>query len=186
MLRTRGGATLPRCMRVTYDVEAALGKLKRADRRLGSLIKRVAKAGLAAELTPAEEFCPCASLARSIMYQQLSGKAAATIHGRVLARLPGGVVTAEGLLGLSIDDLRSCGVSQNKAVALHDLAHKTSAGVVPPFAVLAGLPALPRGAPDMEAGMRAGNGGILGRFPSRLLGRLRRRASLPHRACPSR
>lgn len=128
-------------MRVTYDVEAALGKLRRADRRLGRLIDRVAKAGRGiADLTPAEAFCPCASLARSIMYQQLSGKAAATIHGRVLARLPGGVVTAEGLLGLSIDDLRACGVSQNKAVALHDLANKTSAGVVPPFTVLAGLP----------------------------------------------
>jgi DNA-3-methyladenine glycosylase II len=74
---------------------------------------------------------PFQALARSIVYQQLSGKAAATIHGRFAALMPQGSVTAEAVLALEDDVLRGAGLSRNKAAAIRDLAHKTLDGTVP-------------------------------------------------------
>ena len=82
-------------------------------------------------------FDPVDSLARSILYQQLSGKAAATIHGRVLERY--GVrrkLTPGGLLAAPEGGLRECGVSFNKIAALKDLAAKSQQGVVPTLAAM--------------------------------------------------
>lgn len=77
-------------------------------------------------------FDPVDALARAILYQQLSGKAAATIVGRVEKILPGGPkFQAPDLATVSIEALRACGVSQNKALALKDLAAKSLQGVVP-------------------------------------------------------
>lgn len=77
-------------------------------------------------------FDPVDALANSILYQQLSGKAAATIVGRVRERhCEGGRMTADRLRAASTDGLRACGVSFNKIAALKDLAEKAEAGIVP-------------------------------------------------------
>jgi DNA-3-methyladenine glycosylase II len=70
-----------------------------------------------------------AELARAICYQQLNGKAAATIHGR-FAALTGGVPTPETVLALSMEQLRSAGLSGSKAASITDLAEKVDAGLV--------------------------------------------------------
>jgi 3-methyladenine DNA glycosylase/8-oxoguanine DNA glycosylase len=70
-----------------------------------------------------------AVLARSILYQQLAGKAAAAIEGRFVAAL-GGVVTPERVLNVSFDVLRSCGLSGAKARSIQDLAEKVVSGLI--------------------------------------------------------
>jgi DNA-3-methyladenine glycosylase II len=69
------------------------------------------------------------ALVRAVVYQQLAGAAAAAIHGRLLAAL-GGDATPEGLLALSDEQLRSAGLSANKAASLRDLATKVLDGTV--------------------------------------------------------
>lgn len=70
-----------------------------------------------------------ASLAEAIVYQQLHGKAAATIFKRVtdLAGLP---LAPEGILKLSEAQLRGAGLSKQKLSYLRDLAEKTRSGEV--------------------------------------------------------
>ena len=70
-----------------------------------------------------------ATLVRAIVYQQLAGAAAAAIHGRLIAAL-GGEVTAERLLSLPPETLRSVGLSAAKAASLQDLATKVLDGTV--------------------------------------------------------
>src|SRR6266851_8890536 len=70
------------------------------------------------------------SLARAIVFQQLAGAAARAIHGR-FAALFDGHPTAAGVLKTPIDQLRSVGLSGNKAASMADLALKTTDGTVP-------------------------------------------------------
>ena len=70
-----------------------------------------------------------AALVRSVVHQQLAGKAAAAIHGRLVSAL-GGEVSAEAVLGLSPEDLRGAGLSASKAGSLRDLAAKVLDGTV--------------------------------------------------------
>lgn len=97
----------------------------RRDPRLGAVIKRVGPCGLSA----ARSREPFAALVRAIMSQQLSGKAADTIHGRVVA-LAGGVeqLTPARMLALDRDALRAAGVSRPKISYLRDLAERVSDG----------------------------------------------------------
>ena len=69
-------------------------------------------------------------LVRSIVYQQLAGKAAATIHGRVVEALDG-VVSPEAVLAASEEALRGAGLSRSKLKAIRDLAEKSRSGEVP-------------------------------------------------------
>ena len=69
------------------------------------------------------------TLAESILYQQLNGKAAATIFER-FAALAGDPITPEGVLKLSDEQLRGVGLSKQKASYLKDLAAKTAAGAI--------------------------------------------------------
>jgi 3-methyladenine DNA glycosylase/8-oxoguanine DNA glycosylase len=73
------------------------------------------------------------ALAEAIVYQQLSGKAAATIFGRVCNLFPGKRrgLNAKNLLAAEAAHLRAAGLSQNKMLALQDLAARTRAGEVP-------------------------------------------------------
>ena len=73
-----------------------------------------------------EAFC---YLARTICYQQLAGKAAATIHGRFVAAL-GGDVTPEKVMRVRDPTLRKAGLSRNKLAAIRDLASKIRSGDV--------------------------------------------------------
>jgi 3-methyladenine DNA glycosylase/8-oxoguanine DNA glycosylase len=69
------------------------------------------------------------ALVRSIVFQQLAGKAAATIHRRFEETL-GGVVEPETVLAADPEHLRSAGLSRNKLRAIEDLAIKVRDGVV--------------------------------------------------------
>jgi 3-methyladenine DNA glycosylase/8-oxoguanine DNA glycosylase len=72
---------------------------------------------------------PFAALARTIVFQQLAGKAAQTILGRVVAAA-GGALTPQGLAATPDDQLRAAGLSRNKLAALRDLSEKALTGAV--------------------------------------------------------
>ena len=69
------------------------------------------------------------TLVRAIVYQQLAGRAAAAIHGRLIAAL-GGEVIPERVLALPAESLRAAGLSANKTASLQDLASKVLDGTV--------------------------------------------------------
>jgi DNA-3-methyladenine glycosylase II len=69
------------------------------------------------------------TLAESILYQQLNGKAAATIFNRFTA-LAGDPLTPEGILKLSDAQMRGVGLSRQKTAYLRDLSEKTKAGLL--------------------------------------------------------
>lgn len=68
-------------------------------------------------------------LARTICYQQLAGKAAATIHGRFVEALKG-EVTPTSVLRIRETTLRKAGLSRNKLAAIRDLARRIQSGEV--------------------------------------------------------
>ncbi|GIF73671.1 DNA-3-methyladenine glycosylase family protein [Asanoa siamensis] len=72
---------------------------------------------------------PFGALVRAITFQQLSGRSAIAIHGRLRA-LVDGPLTPEALLALSTERLRAAGLSGNKTAALRDLAAKVADGTV--------------------------------------------------------
>lgn len=96
----------------------ASAELARRDRVIRRLVDQHGPPTLRHATRSTERF---ASLAEAIIYQQLHGKAAATIHGRVVACL-GGPLTAEGILATPGADLRACGLSAAKTAAITDLA----------------------------------------------------------------
>ncbi|MDX1607309.1 MAG: hypothetical protein R3202_14045, partial [Candidatus Competibacterales bacterium] len=107
---------------MSYDMTAAVTALRAADPRLATVIAQAPFCNMGIrdprDPTAADLF---QSLLRSIVYQQLSGKAAATIHARVEALFPGAPEPA-ALLALSDEALRGAGLSRNKTLALRDLA----------------------------------------------------------------
>lgn len=120
-----------------YDLDAATAHLSERDPRLAELIARVGSCRLQVDTRQS----PFDALLESIIYQQLHGKAAATIYGR-MCRLfaPRRSPRPKEIAGASIAELRSAGLSQNKALAVKDLAAKTLEGIVPTHAVIAELP----------------------------------------------
>ena len=102
----------------------ALTHLKAADATLAALIDRIGPY--------APQFVPpvFASLARSIVYQQLSTKAASAIYGRFQAALAPNPVDAHGTLRSTPDHLRAFGFSHAKAAYVRSLAEKTLDGTV--------------------------------------------------------
>lgn len=114
-----------------YDPAAAVAHLRAGDPALAAVIDRVGPCAL--EPRPARSLF--AALLRAIVYQQLNGKAAATIHARVLATLkPHGGATPAALEKTSDAALRAAGLSRNKLLSAHDLAAQCRAGTVPPCA----------------------------------------------------
>ena len=73
---------------------------------------------------------PFPALVRTITSQQISTKAAATIHGRLVAQMPRGV-TPEARLALTAEQLRAAGLSRQKTAYLRDLAAKVLSGELP-------------------------------------------------------
>lgn len=119
-----------------FDLTAAQAHLTKRDRKLGAWIKRIGPIEPDGWHKPFETVD---SLARSILYQQLSGKAAATIVGRVEVALASRRLNADALLSVDATTLRGCGVSGNKVLALRDLATRASAGEVPSARRLTGM-----------------------------------------------
>ena len=135
-----------------YDSAAALAHLSAADPKLGRLIQRAGPF----TLRVASAQSPFEALLESIVYQQLHGKAAATIHRRLLESflLPadasdhreavengakhslrvGSHPTPQQILDAPNQQLRAAGLSANKSLALRDLAAKTIDGTVPTLA----------------------------------------------------
>ena len=104
--------------------------LSTIDPTLGRLI---AKAG-PCRLEKSGHFEPFEALLTSISHQQLTGKAAETILGRLKAKYAEGErdwPTPERLLAARLPSIRACGFSGNKALAIKDLAAKTLDGTVP-------------------------------------------------------
>ena len=73
---------------------------------------------------------PFPALVRTITAQQISTKAAATIHGRLIALMPAGV-TPDAMLALTDDQFREAGLSRQKIGYLRDLASKVNTGELP-------------------------------------------------------
>ena len=119
-----------------YDPVAASEALAAADPRLGAWIARVGPPTL--ELRPAETFD---ALLRSIVFQQLSTKAAATIHGRVVEAF-GGAGGVDPARVSEADDaaLRACGLSRAKTLAVRDLAARHLDGSLPDRTALLAMP----------------------------------------------
>ncbi len=125
----------------TYDAAAAVAALALADPKLRKLMDRAGPFTLriSGSLSPFE------SLAESILYQQLHGKAAAAIHARMLESFApvcgvGVHPSPEHLLECPTEQLRSAGLSHNKVLALRDLAAKTLDGTVPSLARIRRMP----------------------------------------------
>ena len=71
------------------------------------------------------------ALVRAIVYQQLSGKAAATIHGRLKALFGGRDPTPAELLAIPEETLRGVGLSRQKLGYIRDLAARVASGELP-------------------------------------------------------
>jgi len=116
-----------------YPVDAALvmRELSRVDRRLARVIRRVG----CFPTKKRKPQHPYASLLQAIVHQQIAGKAAEAIFGRVKALGTGGEFpTPEEILRASKLKLRRAGLSRQKIAAVRDLAAKTLDGTVPPLA----------------------------------------------------
>jgi DNA-3-methyladenine glycosylase II len=124
VVKTGGMSDRPASARRARSYQGAAAILAERDPVIARL---VAEAGPARLRPPAETHI--SSLVRAVVYQQLAGAAAAAIHGRLVAAL-GGEVTAEGLLALPAETLRSVGLSGNKTASLQDLAAKVLDGTV--------------------------------------------------------
>lgn len=115
-----------------YQPEIAVAALKDADERLGRMIERIGPY----RLRDQSAMTPFQALLRSIVYQQLSGKAAGSIHQRVIALFPQRRPSAKRLLTLSDEALRAAGLSRGKVLAVRDLAERCLDGTVPSRSLL--------------------------------------------------
>ena len=112
-----------------FDTQAAYAHLARRDRKLAAWMKRIGP--IAADPRWRKTFDPVDALARAILYQQLSGKAAATIVARVEAAIDSDRFHCDTLGRCDDATIRACGVSGNKLLALRDLALRESRGEIP-------------------------------------------------------
>jgi 3-methyladenine DNA glycosylase/8-oxoguanine DNA glycosylase len=113
---------------LAYDPELACRHLAEADPRLGALI---ARAG-AFTMRPPPTQSLFAALLEAIVYQQLSGRAAETILGRVVALYrPRRFPRPQDIVDTPPKRLRGAGLSAAKTLAIRDLAERTLDGTVP-------------------------------------------------------
>ena len=117
-----------------HDWSAAHEHLCRVDARLRRVIERVGPCRMAPP--PISIFY---ALARSIVHQQLAGKAAESIMARVEGLFRPEVLCPAHIAGASDEALRSAGLSRNKAAALKDLAAHALCGAIPEESELAAM-----------------------------------------------
>jgi O-6-methylguanine DNA methyltransferase len=119
-----------------FDPEAAVAHLRAADPALARLIDEVGPYRM--RLRRATGIF--AALAEAIVYQQLNGRAAASIFARVCALFPVAQgLTAEGVLRTPERTLRAAGLSNNKLLSIRDLARKAADGGIPTLAEAHGM-----------------------------------------------
>ena len=114
-------------------MHAAIRHLKTCDPVLGALIERVGPYTIEFREPTFE------TLVRSIVFQQLSGKVARVIYGRLAQALPDGRLTPQGILSLRPERMRRLGLSRQKTVYIRDLARQTAKGKIT-FEILADFP----------------------------------------------
>ncbi len=119
-------------MTLRYDPKQAIAHLCASDARWKRLIRSAGPYTLSVSALDN----PFRSLLRSIVYQQLSGKAAGTIHGRVKALFPRALPRPQLLQALDDATLRAAGLSYNKLLALRDLSAKALDGTLPTLRAL--------------------------------------------------
>lgn len=112
---------------LAFDPKEALRALSKVDPRMKQLIKAVGPF----TMRPPKRLSPFQILLRSIAGQQLSGKAAATIHGRVCDLCPRKRPTPEVIASMDDQALRDAGLSWAKVASVKDVAEKALEGVVP-------------------------------------------------------
>jgi DNA-3-methyladenine glycosylase II len=103
----------------------AVSHLRRADPVLDKVIGAVGPC----RLRPDPGGGPFAALVEAILYQQITGRAAATIHGRLREAVGRRHPRPPDIAGLSDGQLRSAGLSRQKIGYLRDLAEKTADGL---------------------------------------------------------
>ena len=108
------------------DYARARRLLLRRDPVLAAVIKKHGACGLASAQR-ADHF---SALVRAITGQQLSTKAASTIYARLVALMPGGVTPA-ALSTLTVEQMRTVGMSRQKIAYFRDLCEKALTGAVP-------------------------------------------------------
>jgi methylated-DNA-[protein]-cysteine S-methyltransferase len=115
-----------------FSVRKAINHLRAVDEQMAKLIEEIGPCRMSINYTQ-DVFL---ALAEAIVYQQLHGKAAATIFKRVCALFPHNPegFTAKDIVRCNDQVLRAAGLSLNKLLALQDLAHKTNAGELPALA----------------------------------------------------
>ncbi len=111
-----------------FDLDAAQAHLAKRDHILGQWMACIGPIDTEGWRKP---FDTVDALARAILHQQLSGKAAATIVGRVEAATGSRKLVPLALGRIDDVALRACGVSGNKVLALRDLCRRAEAGEVP-------------------------------------------------------
>jgi 3-methyladenine DNA glycosylase/8-oxoguanine DNA glycosylase len=121
--------------RLRYNRKQAIDTLKSSCPQMAALIREKGPFRLQVK-SDTDLFT---SLASSITYQQLSGKAAATIYGRFEALFENNTPVASVAVSLPVKTLRSVGLSNNKALAIIDLAQHTCSGSLPGPRKMAGL-----------------------------------------------
>ena len=111
-----------------FDLDSAVAHLCNCDPRIARLVQEAIPFDPNIDHTQS----PYQALLESIAYQSISGKAAATIFGRIKALSSnGGPPTPQEMLKLSKAALRKAGLSGAKILAMKDLAQKTIDGIVP-------------------------------------------------------
>jgi 3-methyladenine DNA glycosylase/8-oxoguanine DNA glycosylase len=106
---------------------SALAKLSASDAELGAVIARVPWA-----MTHGASDSHLAALVRSIVFQQLSGKAATTIYNRFRALFEGELFPApEQILAMHHRRMRGAGLSRQKQAAIRDLCKHVRDGRLP-------------------------------------------------------
>lgn len=106
-----------------------------AEKHLSTICKRFARVVPNHEPYPTtfeKKRDPYRALVRAVVFQQLSGKAAGTIHGRFLALYPGKEhPEPEQVLATSVELLRGAGLSRQKIAAIQDISQKRIEGTIP-------------------------------------------------------
>ncbi len=105
-----------------------IAELSKLDKTMGKLIKRIGPMGL----KPKKGKSPYQSLVEAVVYQQLTGKAAATILGRVLEIFPDSKFPSpEEIIRTKDERFRAAGLSGAKTAAIKDIAAKKLEGIIP-------------------------------------------------------
>jgi 3-methyladenine DNA glycosylase/8-oxoguanine DNA glycosylase len=126
-----------------FDPKRAVRALRRGDPGLAEVFDAIGPCRLADEMRQSDSVFP--TLVEAIVAQQLSAKAAATIHGRLCALFSGrrgerSTPTPRQIARASEEKLRSAGLSRAKALAVGDLARRTLSGEIPPLEIIRTLP----------------------------------------------